>query len=121
MIACPVGGCPYEIAGIGDAAGAVLLKFHLDSHTTSLQQRKQGKPNKIETPKLRSGIGPDDFNFWRERWDNYKRVNRLDDVQDIRDQLVNCCKTNSTGIYTIHLARPHRQRRSKTSCQRWEG
>ena len=86
-------GYTYETANIGDAAGAVLLKFHLDSHTTSSQQRKQGKPNKIETPKLKSGIGPDDFNFWRERWDNYKRVIRLNYVQGIRDQLINCCET----------------------------
>ena len=56
-------------------------------------QHEQGKPNKIETPKLKSGIGPDNFNFWRERYDNYKRVNRLDEVQDIRDQLVTCCET----------------------------
>ena len=80
-------------ADAGDAAGAVLLKFHLDTHTATSQQHKQGKPNKIETPKLKSGIGRDDFNFWREGRDNYKRVNRLDNVQDIRDQLVNCCET----------------------------
>ena len=93
MIACPVEGFPYKTANIGDAAGAVLLKFHLDSRTTSSQQRQQGKSNKIETPKLRSGIGPDKFNFWHEQWENYKRVNRLRDVQDIRNQLVNCCET----------------------------
>ena len=92
-VACPVDGCAYVTADAGDAAGAVLLKFHLDTHTTTSQQRKQGKPNKIKTPKLKSGIGPDNFNFWRERWDNYKRVNRLKDVQDIQDQLVNCCET----------------------------
>ena len=42
---------------------------------------------------MKSSIGPDEFNFWVERWRNYKRVNRLTDIKDVRDQLVNCCET----------------------------
>ena len=61
------------------------LELYLWTHPAVQQQRQQGKPNKIETPNLKSGIGTDDFNFVRERWDNYKRVNRVDNAQDIRD------------------------------------
>ena len=32
-VASPVDGCAYVTADAGDAVGAVLLKFHLDTHT----------------------------------------------------------------------------------------
>ena len=34
-VTCPVDGCYYMTANTGDAAGAVLLKFHLDTHTAT--------------------------------------------------------------------------------------
>ena len=90
--------CPFPDCGDGtslenDSVAVAIFNAHVGTHTVGAQQRQQGKPNKIETPKLRSGIGPDEFNFWLERWKNYKRVNRLRDVQYIRNQLVNCCET----------------------------
>ena len=34
-----------------------------------VRQGGGGKPNKIVTPKLETRIGPDEFSFWKEKWD----------------------------------------------------
>ena len=50
-----------------------------------------GKPNKLVTPKLEMGIGPDKFGFCYEKWSVYKRSAKLTEIGDIRDQLTSCC------------------------------
>ena len=92
---CGTVGCEFETEdGTLDQKLKHLELHALLTHPANAlpvqQQRQQGRPNKIETPKLKMGVGPDNFHFWKGRWDHYKRVNRLDDAQDIRDQLVNC-------------------------------
>ena len=49
------------------------------------------KPNKMATPKLEMGTGPDDFALWIEKWQVYKRTTGITELQDIRDQLTICC------------------------------
>ena len=91
---CGTDGCEFVTEdGTLDQKLKHLELHTLQTHRAVQQQRQQSRPNKIETPKLKMGIGPDDFNFWLGRWNHYKRVNRLDAAQDIRDQLVNCCET----------------------------
>ena len=68
------------------------LHFNAVHGQPGQQPKQQGRPNKIDTPRLKLGSGPDEFSFWREKWQTYKRVARLNDAQDIRDQLVNCCE-----------------------------
>ena len=92
-LTCPFPDCGNVTSHDNDNLAITIFNAHIGTHTVGSQQRQQGKPNKIETPKLRSRIGPDKFNFWLERWENYKRVNRLREVQDIRDQLVNYFET----------------------------
>ena len=36
-----------------------------------------GKPNKLVTPKLEIGIGPDKLGFWKDNWTMYKRSAKL--------------------------------------------
>jgi hypothetical protein len=49
------------------------------------------KPNKMTTPKLEMGTGPDDFALWEEKWKVYKRTAGLTRDQELRDQLTICC------------------------------
>ena len=89
-LTCPFHDCADVMSHENDRIAVAIFNAHVGTHTVGAQQCQPGKPNKIEMPKLKSGIRPDEFNFWVERWKNYKCVNRLSDVQDIRDQLVNC-------------------------------
>ena len=104
-IACQAQGCTFNTAQQVDEGAAVsdqlmLLRIHTDVvHPPSgrgvdgqgVRQGGGGKPNKIVTPKLEMGIGPDEFSFWKEKWDTYKRSSGITDLGDIRDQLTSCC------------------------------
>ena len=38
------------------------------------------KPNKMATPKLEMGTGPDDFALWKEKWQVYKRTTGITEL-----------------------------------------
>ena len=78
-LTCPFHDCADVTSHENDGIAVAIFNAHVGTHTVGAQQRQPGKPNKIEMPKLKSGIGPDEFNFWVERWKNYKCVNRLSD------------------------------------------
>merc|ERR1712106_108513 len=91
---CPFTECGHVTTDEDTSLAVSLFNAHMRTHTVGAQNRPSSKVNKIETPRLKAGVGSDEFNFWKERWRNYKRVNRLTEIQDIRDQLVNCCETD---------------------------
>ena len=104
-IACQAQGCTFNTAQQVDEGAAVsdqlmLLRIHTDVvHPPSgrgvdgqgVRQGGGGKPNKIVTPKLEMGIGPDEFSLWKEKWDTYKRSSGITELGAIRDQLTSCC------------------------------
>ena len=104
-IACQAQGCTYNTAQQVDEDADVsdqlmLLRIHTDVvHPPSgpgvdgqgVRQGGGGKPNKIVTPKFELGIGPDEFSFWKEKWDTYKRSSGITELGAIRDQLTSCC------------------------------
>ena len=50
-----------------------------------------GRPNRMATPKLEMGTGPDDFALWKDKWKIYKRTSGISSDEDVRCQLVLCC------------------------------
>ena len=71
-LTCPFHDCAAVTSHEEVEVAVALFNAHVGTHTAGTQQRPAGKTNKIETPRLKSGIGPDEFNFWVERWRNYK-------------------------------------------------
>ena len=108
-IACQADGCTYNTADHVDENATVtdhLTLLHIHTNITHLpggraadragadglgtQQSGRGKPNKLVTPKLEMGVGPDVFSFWRDKWNTYKHSSGLTDVGAICDQLTSC-------------------------------
>ena len=80
-IAFQAQGCTFNIADQVNGATKVLdqillLRIHTDvarppggqgGDGQGVRQGGGGKPNKLVTPKLEMGVGPDEFSFWKEK------------------------------------------------------
>ena len=55
------------------------------------QDAGKSRAEKIPRPKIKFGIGGDEFLFFKGRWESYKRAGKLADAAEIRDQLVAAC------------------------------
>ena len=66
-LTCPFPDCGDVTSHEHDNVAVAIFNAHVDTHTVGAQQHQQGKPNKIKTPKLQSGIGHNEFNFWLKR------------------------------------------------------
>ena len=91
-------GAKYKTPPLPPAEAVKMLDLH-DRRVhgaAAAPDHQQGgaaaaKPNKMATPKLEMGTGPDDFALWEEKWKVYKRTAGVTSAQQIRDQLTICC------------------------------
>ena len=92
------GGAKYKTPPLEPGDAIRLLDLHdrgvhggAEGHDRQQGGAAAAKPNKMATPKLEMGTGPDDFALWEEKWKVYKRTAGLTRDQEIRDQLTICC------------------------------
>ena len=95
-VKCPVPECPYVTADIGDAAGAVLLKFHLDqNHATPAPpagRSTEPTPPKLQLdrPRIKAGATSDDWSHFLRDWNTYKEVCCITQSQ-AKKVIFECC------------------------------
>ena len=92
VVECPVAGCGHKTADTGDAAGAVLLKFHLNTaHSVSPATTHEPTPKlQLDRPRIKAGAGNDDWSHFIRDWQTYKDVCRLTETQ-CKKVLFECC------------------------------
>ena len=92
---CVSPGCEWESQEATEALAERLLTQHMQFiHPIQVRapaQQPRSKVEKVPRPVLKMGIGKDDLNFFKTKWEAYKRSCELTDIIDIRIQLVACC------------------------------
>ena len=86
--ACPIAGCDFVTADVEDSAERIaLLTIHATTHNSSAIT---AKPEKVSRPKISSGSSSEDWQYFVQRWDDYKAAIKIFG-SDIKMQLLECC------------------------------
>ena len=90
--ACSYPGCQHVTEEGTLDQRIALLNIHIQGVHQAVQAppgvQDPGKTRaeKITRPMLKSGIGGDEFLFFKGRWESYKHSSMLTDVMEIRNQ-----------------------------------
>ena len=89
---CQAPSCVYRTEPMEAALAVEMLKMHVAlNHTSSESTGSIVKAEKVRRPTVKMEMGEDDFLFFIDRWDSYKRATGLTDAQQVRDQLLAAC------------------------------
>ena len=94
---CQYPGCQYVTKEGTLDQEISLLNIHIQGAHQVVrappggQDAGKSRAEKIPRPKIKFGIGGDEFLFFKGRWEGYKRAGKLTDTGEIRDQLVAAC------------------------------
>ena len=87
--ACPIAGCDFVTADVPDAAERIaLLTIHATTHNNTTPTA--AKPEKVSRPKVASGSSSEDWQYFVQRWADYKAATNIYG-SDIKMQLLECC------------------------------
>ena len=87
--ACPIAGCDFVTADVPDAAERIaLLTIHATTHNNT--STTAAKPEKVSRPKVASGSSSEDWQYFVQRWADYKAATNIYG-SDIKMQLLECC------------------------------
>ena len=89
--ACPIAGCDFVTADVPDAAERIaLLTIHATTHNNA--STTAAKPEKVSRPKVASGSSSEDWQYFVQRWADYKAATNIYG-SDIKMQLLECEET----------------------------
>ena len=105
VLSCDANGCEFATAGYEPAVAVELLKMHYNSQHMQVQPPPQAagqaapqvqtqlKPRaeKVPRPTLKLGVGQDEFSYFKDNWELYKRSCDITDEHSVRDQLRAAC------------------------------
>ena len=87
VVNCPEIDCQFDTGDVNDAAGAVLLKYHLDRiHPAPAMS----KPLVFPLPKLKGGVTEDEFKTFEQEWEVFKKSSYVPKAQTTA-YLLNTC------------------------------
>ena len=87
--ACPIAGCDFVTADVQDSAERIaLLTIHATTHSATAIT---AKPEKVSRPKVASGSSSEDWQYFIQRWTDYKNATKICG-EDIKVQLMECCE-----------------------------
>ena len=87
--ACPIAGCDFVTADVPDAAERIaLLTIHATTHNNT--STTAAKPENVSRPKVASGSLSEDWQYFVQRWADYKAATNIYE-SDIKMQLLECC------------------------------
>ena len=95
--ACSYPGCQHVTEEGTLDQRIALVNIHIQGAHQVVQAPPGGqdagksRAEKIPRPKMKFGIGGDQFLFFKGRWEGYKPAGKLTDATEIRDQLVAAC------------------------------
>ena len=88
---CQYPGCQYVTKEGTLDQEIALLNIHIQGAHQVVwaspdgQDAGKSSAEKIPRPKMKFGIGGDEFLFFKGRWKGYKRAGKLTDATEIRD------------------------------------
>ena len=90
---CSFDGCQYVTPEYEVAFAVEVLKIHALGHSGQPNTQTQLKPRaeKVPRPTLKLGVGQDEFSYFKDNWELYKRSCDITDEHSVRDQLRAAC------------------------------
>lgn len=89
IVNCPYPGCDFQTEDLDAVIVAALLTTHSMIHTPTAAA--SAKVERVKRPSIRSASTNEDWQYFQNQWDDYKKATQIKG-SDLILQLLECCE-----------------------------